>query len=51
MLWKLIKFLIFLLVLAGLGLVAFAYLGPILMPAEFAPPSTQIVQPVTLESR
>lgn len=50
MLWKLIKFLLFLAILAGLGLIAFAYVGPILMPAEFTPPSTEISQPVTLEA-
>ena len=46
--WWLIKALLALAVLAILGLVAFAYLGPIVMPDDFAPPSREVVQPVDL---
>lgn len=46
--WRLIKLLLILAVLAGVGLVAFAYLGPLLMPDDFAPPVRQVVQPVDL---
>ena len=47
--WRLIKLLLILVVLAGLLLVAYAYVGPIMFPADFAAPSQQITQPVTLE--
>lgn len=47
--WRLIKALIFLIVLAGAGLVAYAYVGPIFFPADFAPPSEQVILPITLE--
>jgi hypothetical protein len=48
MLWKLIKALIVLLVLAGICLVIYAYVGPIVTPADFEPPVGEISQPVTL---
>ena len=48
MLWKLIKALFVLLVLAGIGLVAYAYVGPVLFPADFEPPVSQISEPVIL---
>ena len=44
---KLIRLIIILVVLAGLGLVAFAYVGPIL-GADFSAPQTEIREPVTL---
>ncbi|GAA6175509.1 hypothetical protein [Sulfitobacter pacificus] len=44
---KLIKLLIFLLVLGFAALVGFAYLGPF-FGAEFAPAQVEIRQPVTL---
>ncbi|SMY07504.1 hypothetical protein LOM8899_01640 [Flavimaricola marinus] len=47
--WRLIKILLILLVLAGLALIAYAYVGPIIFPADFAAPSQQITAPVTLE--
>ena len=49
MLWRLIKFLVVLAILAGLALVAYAYVGPILFPADFAAPSEEMRVPVTLE--
>ncbi len=48
MLWSLIKALFLLAVLAALGLVAYAYLGPIFSPADFAAPSQAVSEPVSL---
>jgi len=45
---RLIKGLVVLVLLAALGVVAFAYLGPLLFPAEFAAPQQDIRLPVTL---
>jgi hypothetical protein len=47
--WRLIKILIFLAILAALALIAFAYVGPILFPAEFAAPQQDVTLPVTLD--
>ena len=44
---KLLLFLVILVVLAGLGLVAYAYVGPIL-GADFSAPQQEIRVPVTL---
>lgn len=49
MIWRLIKAIVFLAILGGIGLLCFSYLGPILMPDAFAPPTTEIRQPVTLD--
>ncbi len=46
--WRLIKFLFVLLVLAAIAFVGYAYLGPIFMPNDFAAPVQEIVVPVTL---
>ncbi len=46
--WRLIKALLVLAVLAGLGLVAYAYVGPVFFPDDFAPPSRTVTQDVTL---
>ncbi len=48
--WRLIKVVLILAILAGLGLVAYAYIGPIFFPADFAPPLVDINQPVVLEA-
>ena len=50
MLWKLIKLLIYLMILGGIGLVAYAYLGPVFFPQDFAAPQERIEQPVVLET-
>lgn len=50
MLWKFIKLLIFLTILGGLGLIAYAYLGPIFFPQDFAAPQERIERPVVLET-
>lgn len=47
--WRLIKILLILIILAALALIAYAYVGPIVFPADFAAPSQQINAPVTLE--
>ena len=49
MIWRIVKYLIILLVLAGLALMAYAYVGPVLFPADFAAPSEEVTAPVTLE--
>ena len=50
MMWRLLKALIFLLLLAAAALVAYAYVGPIFFPADFAPPTQTINLPVTLDA-
>lgn len=50
MLWRLIKLFVVLIILAGLGLVAYAYVGPLLFPADFEAPSTAISTPITLDT-
>ena len=49
MLWRLIKLVLVLLVLAALGLIAFAYVGPVFMPGDFDPHQEEIRIPLTLE--
>jgi len=51
MLWKLIKTLFFLAIFAGLALIAYAYIGPAFFPADFAAPTSQVIQPVTLNAK
>jgi hypothetical protein len=46
--WRFIKFLFVLVVLAAIAFVAYAYLGPIFMPGDFAAPIEEVVKPVTL---
>ncbi|RYH03437.1 hypothetical protein EU805_06870 [Salipiger sp. IMCC34102] len=48
LMWRLIKFLILLAILAGVALVAYAYVGPIFFPDDFAAPGTERNLPVTL---
>lgn len=48
MLWRLIKLIFGLGLLAAIGLVAYAYLGPIFTPGDFAPPQEEVREPVTL---
>ncbi len=47
--WRLIKVLLILAVLAGIALVAYAYVGPILLPGDFAAPLREVTQPVDLD--
>ena len=45
---RILKWLFYLAVLAAIGLVAYAYLGPF-FGADFSAPSQEIRQPVTLD--
>lgn len=51
MLWRLIKLLLVLAFLAGLAFIAFAYLGPIFLVDDFAPPIGEVTEPVTLQAQ
>lgn len=48
--WRFIKVLIYLVILLGIGLVGYAYLGPTLFPSDFAAPAQEVTRPVTLEA-
>lgn len=48
--WRLIKVILFLVILAAVGLVAYAYVGPVFFPADFAAPSQEVINPVTLDT-
>ncbi|MFN3662403.1 hypothetical protein [Yoonia sp.] len=47
--WRLFKVLFFLLVLITVGFMAYAYVGPLLFPADFAAPAQEVIRPVTLD--
>ena len=47
--WRVIKALIFLTALGAIGLIGYAYVGPIFFADDFAPPLEQVVEPVTLD--
>jgi hypothetical protein len=47
--WRLIKFLLILAVLAGIALVIYAYVGPFVMPSDFEAPVRDVTQPVDLD--
>jgi predicted small lipoprotein YifL len=47
--WRLIKVLLVLAVLAGIALVAYAYVGPFVMPDDFQAPVRDVTQPVDLD--
>ncbi|ADO42227.1 hypothetical protein [Ketogulonicigenium vulgare] len=48
MLWKLIKVIFILVVVAAIALIAYAYVGPLVMPDDFQPPAREMRVPVTL---
>lgn len=48
--WRLIKALFFLLVIGAIGLVGYAYVGPMFFPADFAAPSQEVTRSVTLDT-
>ena len=50
-LWRLIKALLVLAVLAALAFVAYAYVGPIFFASDFAAPVQEVVKPVTLDTQ
>ncbi len=47
--WRLIKLLLILAILAGIALVAYAYIGPLVVPGNFEPPLRDMTQPVDLD--
>jgi hypothetical protein len=47
--WRLIKFLLVLAVLAGIALVGYAYVGPFITPDDFRAPVRDVTQPVDLD--
>lgn len=47
--WRLIKVLLILAVLAAIALVAYAYVGPLVLPGDFEPPVHEVTQPVDLD--
>jgi hypothetical protein len=47
--WRLVKFLLILAVLAGIALVVYAYLGPLVLPGDFEPPLREMTEPVDLD--
>lgn len=51
MLWRLIKLILLLAILAGCALIAYAYVGPIVFPADFAAPSEETRVPLLLETQ
>lgn len=46
---RIVKWLIYLLILGALALIAYAYIGPY-FGADFSPPQTEVRQPVTLDA-
>ncbi|WP_333713838.1 hypothetical protein [Yoonia sp.] len=48
--WRLIKAVFYLVVLCAVALVAYAYLGPLFFPADFAAPAQEVTRPVTLDA-
>jgi predicted small lipoprotein YifL len=47
--WRLIKVLLVLAILAGVALVAYAYVGPFLFPDDFTAPVREVTKPVDLD--
>lgn len=48
--WRLIKLILILALIAAAALIAYAYVGPIFFQDDFAPPVRTISEPVTLET-
>ena len=46
--WRLLKAILVLAILGAVALVAYAYLGPMVMPGDFAAPAREVVRPVDL---
>lgn len=47
--WRIIKLLVILLVLVALGVIAYAYVGPLVSPRDFSAPQTEVTVPVPLD--
>jgi hypothetical protein len=48
--WRLIKVILFTVLLAALALVIYSYAGPIFFPEDFKAPAEQIILPVELDT-
>ena len=48
--WRLIKAIFYLIVIGAIALVAYAYLGPLFFPADFAAPVEEVTRSVTLDA-
>ena len=48
--WRFIKAILYLIIIAAIALVAYAYVGPLFFPADFAAPTEEVIQPVTLDT-
>lgn len=48
--WRLIKAVFYVVVLCAVALVAYAYLGPMFFPSDFAAPAEEVTRPVTLDA-
>ena len=48
--WRLIKAIFFLAVFGAIALVAYAYVGPLFFPADFAAPAQEVTRSVTLDT-
>mgnify|MGYP001136853668 CR=1 FL=1 len=48
--WRFIKALFYLIVIAAIALVSYAYIGPLFFPADFAAPAEEVTRPVTLDT-
>lgn len=48
--WRFIKIILYLLIIAGIGLIAYAYIGPLFFPDDFAAPTQEVIRPVTLDT-
>ena len=48
MIGRILKMLFWLVLLAGCALIAYAYVGPVFFPADFAAPATAVTQTVPL---
>lgn len=46
---RIFKWLVYLLIIAVIGLIAYAYIGPTLFPADFSPPQTERREAVELD--
>jgi hypothetical protein len=48
--WRFTKAMILIIFVMAAGLVAYAYFGPVVFPADFAPPAQEVNRPVTLDT-
>lgn len=48
--WRILKAIFYLVILVIIGFVGYAYVGPVLFPADFAAPAVEVIRPVTLDT-